>query len=203
MYMISKLHPNLKEAEKQGYNGPWPNTEAKKEMVRSFYQEKKKVKLSLNHRDLQPGGLVKPGNEIGEVCDLFIDKDNELVVKCKLSNQNRAAYQEVNGSMSEKGGKPWGVSVGIANIKDQAGIIRSRNLVHVALTQDPGFGDYHTFISHRGLHEDDIDRVILKKYGRGGADLNQLFVMGSLKNKLEGMMIIYFHSFFVVIFPFF
>lgn len=198
MYLLAKLHPHLKEAEKKDYKGPWLNTEAKKEIMTRFYRDKKRVPLSIDHRDLGPMGLVKPENVVGEVCDLFLDKDSELILKCKLSNKHKDGYQEINSGIFRERQTPMGVSVGLANVPDGIGGIKSRHLVHVALTKTPGFGQYNTFITHAGLEEKAINKVILEKYADGGASLSKLFVMGGLKDKLEGMDNIYFHSFFTI-----
>lgn len=189
MFFLTKLHPHLQETEKESYNGPWLNRKWKEDIVTRFYKEDKRVPLCIDHKKTTASGYVKPTDSIGEVCDLFIDKDSELIMKFKLYGKHKQGFDEVNSGMFDRGEK-WGVSVGLVNGHDEdTGKVHSRNLVHVALTKRPGFGNYDTFITKWGLQDHDMNRYIVKKYGGGnGSELDKLFLSQSLRNKLEGMM---------------
>lgn len=195
MYLLAKLHPHLTETEKKDYTGPWLSRKAKEEIVDRFYRDKRRVPLCIDHK-ASTLGYVKPADSIGQVCDLFIDKDNELILKCKLSKEHKAGFEEVNTGMFAKKER-WGVSVGLNRVPDGRGGVKERNLVHVALTTKPGFGKYETFISHWGFNDERMNRLIVEKYGGpDGSTFNQLYLMGTLKDKLEGMSNIYFHTIF-------
>ena len=188
MFLLAKLYPHFEHTETENYKGTFLSRKAKEQLVESFYKDKRKVPLCKDHENVGRYGLVKPENTIGRVCDLFIDKDGELIMKCELSKKH-PTYKEVNHAMFTKRQK-WGVSVFITHPLDEDGNVKSNNLIHVALTPNPAFGEYNTYITHWGLGEDDLNHAIVEKYG-----VSNLFLRGPLKEKLEGMKIIYFDSF--------
>ncbi len=191
MFLLAKLYPHFEHTETENYKGTFLNRKAKEQLVEAFYKDKRKVPLCIDHKDVGKYGFVKPENDVGRVCDLFIDKDSELIMKCELS-KNHPSYKEVNNAMFTKRQK-WGVSVFITHPLDQDGNVKSNHLIHVALTPNPAFGEYNTYITNWGLGEDDLNHAIVEKYG-----VANLFLRGPLKEKLEGMHIIYFDSFLLL-----
>lgn len=191
MFLLAKLHPHLSDTESENYNGPWLNRKGKEEIIERFYREKKRIPLCIDHRDTGDFGYVKPENTVGRVCDLFIDKDSNLILKCELSKKHQSGYKEVAGDIFTRQAR-WGVSVGTSKIVNPKTGTSSRHLAHVAFTKEPGFGDYDTYISDWGLEEAAINRVIAKKY----PPKDSLLMHETLRNKLEGMSNIYFVPFF-------
>lgn len=187
MYLLSKLHPHLKHTEEKGYSGPWLDRKGKEEIIERFYKEGRTIPLCIDHKNVGKYGYVNLEDRVGRVCDLFIDKDGELIMKCELSKHHKS-YKEVNRDIFTNKQR-MGVSVGLTRVPDGQGGIKSSHLIHVALTPNPGFAAYDTYITNWALGEDDLNHAIVEKYGQEG-----LFVRGPLKAKLEGMMIIYFHS---------
>ena len=179
MFLLAKLHPRLEETEQEGYQGDWLSRAAKERVVNRFYQEKQRIPLCIDHRDIGAFGHVKEGNRVGQVKDLFINGQGELMMSCELFNHHRAAYKEVNqGIFRDK--KLWGVSVGMANTKRGDGT-KSRNLVHVALTSDPAFAAHDTFVTHWGLNEKKLNKVIAGQMKGDGLYRPELL------HKLEGV----------------
>ena len=187
MFLIAKLHPHIDDTEKEDYNGLWLSRAAKEETIRRFYAKKQEIPLCIDHRDTGRTGFVKDANRVGRVHDLFLNDKSELMVKCELFNHHKDGYREVNQGMFRKGER-WGVSVGLVNVKDPVtGKKKSRNLVHVALTNDPAFAAEGTYISHWGLDEEGINKVIRREYyAKGG------YYTPEMSAKLEGMLLFYF-----------
>jgi hypothetical protein len=155
MFLFAKLHPHLEEYEKPGYSGDWLSRQAKERIVNRFYAQRTEIPLCIDHREINDSGFVKQANVVGRVVDLFINPQSELMVKCKLDNTNQAAYREVSQGIFKKK-EDWGVSVGLVHHKKKD----ERNLVHVALTNDPGFAKQGTFITHYSFDEAPLDKVI-------------------------------------------
>lgn len=187
MFLISKLHPNLEETEEEGYNGNWLSRAAKEETIKRFYAQKQDIPLCIDHRDTGKSGYVKGENKIGRVCDLFLNKEGELMVKCELSPEHRAGYKEVNQGIN-RNREHWGVSIGLARKRDPfTGNVLSRNLAHVALTNDPAFAAEGTHISHYALEEDKINKLIAREHSNG-------YLAPEFMAKLEGMSLFYFQQ---------
>ncbi len=195
MYLLAKLHPHLEKTEEENYVGPWLSRKAKEEIITRFYKEKKCIPLCIDHRDRDRLGYIKHENVVGRVCDLFIDKNDELIMKCEVeSAPEHKGYQEIVNGMFMKREK-WGVSVGLVKMSDPStGNVVSRNLVHVALTTDPGFARHGTFITKWALSDDAINRVITRDYMNDREALNKVYAVGPLQEKLQGIVNIYFKS---------
>lgn len=176
MYIFAKLHPHLKEAESEDYNGTWFSSKDMARQIKRFYEGRYMIPLCIDHRDVNKFGFVRPDDVVGRVLDLFCNKENELMVKCQLDPKH-AGYREVTQSIfnpcADKREK-WGVSVGIALRLNENGK-RQRNLVHVALTTDPGFAAYNTYLFKWALSEDVMNVSIARDYIEGAKVLTPEF----------------------------
>jgi len=156
MFFIAKLHPNLTEYNDTNYKGSWLSKINKENIINRFYKEKNNIPLCIDHRDIGKFGFVKYNNIVGNVIDLFNNKDGELMIKCKINNEHPSFPEITQGIFKKK--EKWGVSVGLINNSD------SKSLVHVALTTDPGFANHNTFLFKYSLTEDIINKVIAREY---------------------------------------
>jgi hypothetical protein len=192
MYLFAKLHPHLKECEGKNYDGIWFSSDDMKRQINKFYCPKKggfEIPLCIDHRDVGKFGYVKEGDVVGRVLDLFCNKENELMFKCVLDNTHKA-YKEVNQGIF-KSGEKWGVSVGIALRNDKEGK-RHRNLVHVALTTDPGFKEYDTYLFKWSIHEDIINAAIGREYIKDAKVFSPQF-----EAKIKGIFRFYLFCYFI------
>jgi len=166
MYMVGKLHPDLPEANEPGYTQGWLSEQDKRDVIDRFYSdERHTIPLSLDHRNSGKYGFIPHGDVIGDVLDLFTDRNGDLMVKTRLSPQH-PAYGEVNRGMTDRAQK-WGFSVGLLP-GDGGG---EKTLMHVALTPEPGFAAYDTYIKHWHLNEDRLNAIIARELympGEGG-----------------------------------
>lgn len=163
MYVVAKLHPKVAEYEHDAYQGDYLSVKDQERVIQDFYANERDIPLCIDHLGIDSTGFVRHEDRVGRVVDLFTNKDHELMVKCQLFPEHKA-YYEVNESIFKEG-KKWGVSVGLANLKDpQKNTILEKNLVHVALTTDPAFGAQNSYLFDWGLFEEDVDRKIAQKY---------------------------------------
>jgi hypothetical protein len=108
------------------------------------------------------------------------------MMKCELFRRHGDGYREVNQGMFSKKER-WGVSVGVVKAPNGA-----RNLVHVALTNDPAFAKEGTYISHWGLNEEKVDaalcKMVMKQPQSPSGTKYGGFLSQELKTKLEGVL---------------
>jgi hypothetical protein len=167
MYLVAKLHPKVTEYESDTYQGDYLSLKDQEKVIRDFYTQERDIPLCIDHLGIDSTGFVRHEDRVGRVVDLFTNKDHELMVKCQLFPEHEAYYTVNHSIFHEK--KKWGVSVGLANLKDpEKGTILEKNLVHVALTTDPAFGAQNSYLFDWGLFEEDIDRKIAQKYVGSG-----------------------------------
>lgn len=164
MYLVAKLHPKVDEYERADYQGDYLSLKDQEQVIRDFYEQERDIPLCIEHLGIDSTGFVRHEDRVGRVVDLFTNKAHELMVKCQLFPEHEA-YRSVNQSIFQEG-KKWGVSVGLANLRDpnNSNTILSKNLVHVALTTDPAYGAYDSYLFDWGLFEADVDRRIAQKY---------------------------------------
>lgn len=178
MFLIAKLFPRLEEAEQKGYTGTLLSEADMVANAKRFYTDKLNIHLCIDHRGVSKLGFVKDSDRVGRVCDLFVNEGGELMMKCELFRHHGDGYREVNQGMFSKKER-WGVSVGV--VKSPSG---ARNLVHVALTNDPAFATEGTYITHWGLNEEKVNAALRNMVPKDGGG----FLSPELRAKLEGVL---------------
>jgi hypothetical protein len=160
-------------------------TRADKEVqIREFYRKRQRIPLCLDHCHADRAGFVVPERDrIGYVLDLFINRDNAMMVKFKLDNTHPAYVQIYDGINQRR--EAWGLSVWVERLQNRRTGQVSKALTHVALTLDPRFADYNTYMYQYSLNEDTINNVIARQFykQRDG----YCFATAELKRKLAGM----------------
>lgn len=169
MFLTGKLLPHLPQTEAADYDGYWQSEAEKEDTIDRFYAKRLNIPLSLDHRNTGTFGFIHHDDVIGEVLDLYKNRDGHMVVKARLSGDH-PAYQEINrGIYSKK--ENWGFSVGLAQLPGDGTPQgrRRRDLMHVALTNDPGFAAHDTFIDAWNVNEDRLNAIITgRNYYRPG-----------------------------------
>ncbi len=162
MYMVATLHPNLVEARDPTYKGHFFTQGEKRALIQQFYAQALQIPLCIDHCGAETCGFIVPEHErIGRVCDLFNDRDGNLMVKLVL-DQSHKAYARINkGVWMHR--ELWGVSVWIDLW--QSG---RKALTHVALTTDPLMAEHGTWLHECSLEEWALDREIARRYYRKG-----------------------------------
>ncbi len=163
-YFIAKAHPSLSETEEKDYIGPWFNRNDKIRQVDRLYEKNPlEIPMGLDHRDADKFGLIKENDILGRVIDLFMNKDQELMVKFEIFDDHHEKYKELNQQLCYNKNLRWGVSVGIMITRNEDGS-PFRNLAHMALTTDPYFADYNTYIFHWHTNEDILNATINRSF---------------------------------------
>lgn len=182
LYCVATLHP-----PPQKYNDVYDEffTRAEKEeQILRFYREKHRVPLCIDHCNAdEPLFFVPHGERIGYVLDLFINRNNAMMVKFKLSNKHQA-YKHIYDGINYRR-ESWGVSVWIDRLADRRTKKMTKRLTHVALTLDPRFAEYDTYTHQYALNEDIINSVISREFYKSGD--GDCFASKELKRKLWGM----------------
>jgi len=179
MYCIAKLHPNPANAGARNYKGNLFTADEKKRTIREFYTFNEVIPLCIDHCGAETCGFVVPDQErIGTVQDLFNNERGELMVVLKL-DQKHPAFKQINrGLWMQK--QPWGVSVWIDRY--QSG---RKKLSHVALTTDPHFANYDTFLDKWAVEEWAIDSEVYRNYYKKGR--GQCFASTQFVKKMAGI----------------
>lgn len=185
MYFVSNLQPKIHVIDSQ-YNDMFLTRREQEEQIRSFYRSKKKIYLCLDHGgdDTDRTWSIPKGDRIGEVRDLFINKEGMMMVKLKLDD-NHPFYREINQSMHVKK-EGWGVSMWIYHMEDTRTGEISKILGHVALTKDPLFGQFGTYFYGYGVLEQGVDKAIGEQFYQEGS--GESFAAKELKAKIKGML---------------
>jgi len=181
MYYVARLHPDLRETWDKSYKGGFFTRAEKEKQILEFYREKQSIPLCIDHCGATTCGFVVPETErIGRVVDLFNNEKGEMMVKMQLDDNHRE-YPRIRRGMALQGER-WGVSVWI----DKWSQTGKKVLSHVALTTDPLFASYDTFLMPpHSLFEHFVDREIAKQYYREKRGL--CFAAPEFRKKLEGM----------------
>ena len=160
-------------------------TRADKEVqIRDFYRHRQRIPLCLDHCHADRAGFVVPERDrIGYVLDLFINRDNAMMVKFKLDNRHPAYVQIYDGINKRR--EAWGLSVWVERSQSRRTGRVTKALTHVALTLDPRFADYNTYMYQYSLNEDTINNVIARQFYRHKD--GYCFATADLKRKLQGM----------------
>lgn len=152
--------------------------------ILQFYRTKRKIPLCLDHGDGdRPGYIVPERDRIGYVLDLFIGRQNALMAKFKLSNKHEA-YNRIHDGITERH-EPWGLSVWIERLEDRTTGRVVKKLTHIALTLDPFFADYNSYMYRYSLNENLINNAILGDLYWPGAGC--CYGTREFKKKLLGM----------------
>lgn len=181
MYFLATLHPDVVLDENGEPDVCWLTAPGEKErQVRDFYAQRRDIALSLDHRGTgRFGFVVEPGERIGRVLDLFVGDRGQLLVKMQLDNRH-PTYAKIKRGI-ELHHEKWGVSAGVLTNNRTL----EKQLTHVALTREPLFARYDTFLHRNAVLEADLDREIARLYyapGRG-----RCYATAELKRKLQGM----------------
>lgn len=187
MFLTGKLLPHLPETEAADYDGYWQSEAEKEATIDHFYSERPSIPLSLDHRNTGTFGFIRHDDVCGEVLDLYKNRDGYMVVKARLS-PDHPAYQEVNHGINSKK-ENWGFSVGLAQLPGDGTIGgQQRKLMHVALTNDPGFADHDTFIDAWSVNEDRLNAIIARDHYRPG-EAGRAYASPVFDEKLKRMRI--------------
>lgn len=160
-------------------------TRADKEVqIREFYRKQLRIPLCLDHCHADRAGFVVPERDrIGYVEDLFINRDDGMMVKFKLDNGHPAYAQIYNGMVDRR--EAWGLSVWVDRYQNRKTGKVTKLLTHVALTLDPRFADYKTYMYQYSLNNDTMNNVIARQFYRSGD--GGCFATAEFKKKLVGM----------------
>lgn len=162
MYFIANLQPRLNDINKVSgfltYN-------EKKKIINEFEENK------LNGKELylcdEHGGGNKPGfqlsknQHLGKVNDMIINQNGDLMINCEMFNNEK--YKKMKEEMLNKT-QLYGVSVWIdlqsnPDTSDHNNLFLKKQLSHVAITIDPGLGDYGAYIHEWGENKLKIDNI--------------------------------------------
>jgi hypothetical protein len=176
MYIFAKVHPELDASDNPG--NFWLNKAEREQEIQRFYEQKAEIPLDLNHTDIGRYGLVPHKNRVGRIVDLFNNAEGELMMKAHI-NLKHANSDQIKQWMSDKQ-RPLGVSPGVCNTPQG-----TRHLVHVALTQDPAFSRYGTYVDSWAINEKDLDRQIAHKYYR--EEPQQFYTHDTVRERLKSM----------------
>ena len=181
LYCVATLHPPLSDDTDDEFF-----TRAEKEaQIKAFYREKQRIPLCIDHCNADTPLFVVPARErIGYVLDLFINRDDAMMVKFRLSNKH-PAYKQIYDGITQRREK-WGVSVWIDRLQNRSTGQVTKKLTHVALTLDPRFADYNTFTHKYALNENMINTYIASQFYR--CREHKCFAAKEFKRKLWGML---------------
>jgi hypothetical protein len=161
MYFISKPQPII-PSENKTLNELFLNDSQKKETILKFAKIKKQGKIlpiCVDHAGGDQYGFIVPKDKIvGKVNDLILNKNGELIASSELF-KNTISKTLVQDMMLNNKIK-WGVSVWI----DIDSKNNKKALTHLAITKDPGLGQYGSYIYQFSHDKDIIDRELYKHY---------------------------------------
>ena len=163
MYFNANLQPRLDNIKKSSgfltYN-------EKIKIINDFEEDKKRgtdLNLCLDHGGgTVPGFELKKDQIIGKINNMIINKKGDLMINGEIYN-NWNKFNEMRDDMSSKR-KTYGVSVWIdlLNNPDHTGnddLFNNKKLNHVAITTDPGLGEYGAYIHEWGYNKTKIDDI--------------------------------------------
>ena len=156
------------------------------QQILAFYRSRKKIPLCLDHGGddvVGKDGAVSRSDTLGEVLDLFISREGQMMVKLKL-DMDHPFYREISRSLF-MAKENWGVSIWIKFMEDTRNGQISKALSHVALTQDPLFGQFGTFFYGYGVLEEGVNKTIGELFYQEGS--GESFASKELKRKIIGM----------------
>lgn len=160
LYCVATLQPCLQGIDQ---DDEFFTRLEKEAQIARFYRQQKKIPLCIDHCNAQEWNFVVPERErIGYVLDLFINKDNAMMVKFRLDPKHKAYGQIYDGVARKK--QAWGVSVWIERLQDRETGKVSKELTHVALTTIPRFADYGTYMHRYAVTEPKIDAIISREF---------------------------------------
>lgn len=152
--------------------------------IHNFYRHKQRIPLCLDHCGADRAGFVVPERDrIGYVLDLFINRDNALMVKFRLTPKH-AAYNRVHDGLTKRS-EAWGLSVWVERRQNRHTGAVSKTLTHVALTLDPRFAEHRSYMYRYALNENLINDVILGQFYWPGD--GACYGAREFKRKLLGM----------------
>lgn len=184
MYFVSKLQPKVHVIDSQ-FRDMFLSRGEQEQQILSFYRSKKKIPLCLDHGgdDTDEHWSVPKQDRIGEVMDLFINKEGTMMVKLKVDNTNKF-YPELQRDLHIKK-ENWGVSIWIYQMENKRTGKITKELGHVALTKDPLFGQHGTFFHGYGVLERGVDKAIGEQFYQEGQ--GDSFASKELKLKIKGI----------------
>jgi hypothetical protein len=160
LYCVATLQPNLHGIDK---DDEFFTRQEKEGQIQRYYRQRKRIPLCVDHCDAEVWNfVVKERDRIGYVLDLFIGRENAMVVKFRLDPKHAAYAQIYNGMVHRK--EAWGVSVWIERLEDPLTGQVTKELTHVALTTTPRFAKYGTYMHRYALTEDKINNIIAREF---------------------------------------
>lgn len=160
MYWLAKLHPNLVNVKggERYKKSLFANQREKKRAILEFYANREVIPLCIDHCGAETCGFVVPQQErIGTVRDLFNNAPGEMVMVLHLDGAHPAFKQINRGLFMHK--QRWGVSVWIDLYESGR-----KKLTHVALTTDPHFARYGTWLDKWAVEEWAIDSEVARHH---------------------------------------
>lgn len=184
MHYLSNLQPKAHVIDSQ-YDDMFLTRAEQEQEVLKFYRTKKKLPLCLDHGGDNTNHTWKTTKKdrIGEVTDLFINKDGMMMAKFKLDSDHEF-FPRIQHDLHVKK-EDWGVSIWIYHMENQKTGEIHKELGHVALTQDPLFGKFGTFLYGYGVIEAGVDKAIGEQFYEEGK--GESFASKELKQKIRGM----------------
>lgn len=166
MYFIANLQPRLPESlNKYGFL-----TQDEKKIIIDKFSKNKLKGITLDICD-DHGGGEKPGfklekdKKIGKVNDIIITSNGNLMITGEMFNNNNKTDLMIK-EMSQIDGKDYGVSIWLDLLTDNnnKSSWKNKNLNHVAITKEPGLGQYGAYIYEWSFKKQKIDEILKDKY---------------------------------------
>lgn len=166
MYFIANLQPRLPESlNKYGFL-----TQDEKKIIIDKFSKNKLKGITLDICD-DHGGGEKPGfklekdKKIGKVNDIIITSNGNLMITGEMFNNNNKTDLMIK-EMSQIDGKDYGVSIWLDLLTDDnnKSSWKNKNLNHVAITKEPGLGQYGAYIYEWSFKKQKIDEILKDKY---------------------------------------
>ena len=171
MYFLGTIHPEIEETKQDNYKGIWLTLDEKQQVINDFYvdiDKKNIIPLTITHKSREElGSVILPKDRVGKVLDLLLDKDGNLIAKCKLNNRDSDVYKDFKYGKTQEERK-WGLSLRIdaTLLKGTAsgGDAVIKRITHIAFTRTPYLSDGNTYVHHCAETEELIDKTISRHY---------------------------------------
>ena len=170
MYFIANLQPRLPDSlNKYGFL-----TQDEKKIIIDKFSKNKLKGITLDICD-DHGGGEKPGfildqdKKFGKVNDIIITNNGDLMITGEMFNNNKKTDLMIK-EMSQIYGKDYGVSIWLDLLLDKdsssssSNSWKNKNLNHVAITKEPGLGEYGAYIYEWSFKKQKIDDLLKDKY---------------------------------------
>lgn len=164
MYFIANLQPNLPNEYINKYG--FLSHQEKKIIIDKFSKNKLKgltLDLCDNHGGGEnPGFILDQDKKIGKVNDMIITNKGDFMITGEMFNNNNKTELMIK-EMSQIYGKDYGVSIWLDLLSDN-NEWKNKNLNHVAITKEPGLGQFGAYIYEWSFKKQKIDDILKNKY---------------------------------------